>query len=273
MPSLTDLFNPTFLIFLGILVLVVALLVVYFESKVRDQNHKIASMLSLVSTLAEDMNSVKFGLNHLSIGGGSNLNQPFENHLAQNNISSIKVDKTSNKVDSNLITVSDDESDGDSECDSDGDSECDSVCDSECDSVCDGDSVSESETEDNDNVNNEIKVFKISELDDDGDDELDELDDLDDLDELDSQSSSISKTQEIKSFKFDISIPEEVHEESIQTSDLKSISVNLEEKFNETIDYKKLPLPKLRSVVSEKGLATDTSKMKKQELLKLLGSE
>ena len=33
MPSLTDLFNPTFLMFLGILVLVVALLVVYFETK------------------------------------------------------------------------------------------------------------------------------------------------------------------------------------------------------------------------------------------------
>ena len=281
MASLTDLFSPTFLIFLGILVLVVALLVVYFESKMRDQNHKIASMLSLVSTLAEDMNGVKFGLNHLSIGGDSNLNQSIENHLAQNNISSIKVDKTLNKVDKNLITVSDDESDCDSESDSDGDS----VCDSECDSVSHSDSVcnSESESEDNDNVNNEIKVFKISNLDDVDDDNLDNLDDLDkigDLDELDDLSSDsgsnntkTTNNQEIKSFKFDISIPEDVNEESIQTSDLKSISVNLEENFNETIDYKKLSLPKLRSIVSEKGLATDTSKMKKQELLKLLGSE
>ena len=74
MASLTDLFNPTFLMFLGILVLVVALLVVYFESKMRDQNHKIASMLSLVSTLAEDMNGIKMGMNHLAIStfGGSN---------------------------------------------------------------------------------------------------------------------------------------------------------------------------------------------------------
>ena len=32
MASLTDLFNPNFLIFLGILVIVVALLVVYFET-------------------------------------------------------------------------------------------------------------------------------------------------------------------------------------------------------------------------------------------------
>ena len=85
MATLADLFSPTFLMFLGILVLVVALLVVYFESKLRDQNHKIASMLSLVSTLAEDMNGVKMGLNQLAefnrtIGGNppSNLTQPLE---------------------------------------------------------------------------------------------------------------------------------------------------------------------------------------------------
>ena len=59
MPSLTDLFNPTFLMFLGILVLVVALLVVYFETKFREQNHKISSMLSLVSSLAEEVNGSK----------------------------------------------------------------------------------------------------------------------------------------------------------------------------------------------------------------------
>ena len=64
MASLTDLFNPTFLMFLGILVLVVALLVVYFESKFREQNHKISSMLSLVSSLAEEVNMVKFNLTH-----------------------------------------------------------------------------------------------------------------------------------------------------------------------------------------------------------------
>ena len=42
MASLTDLFSLPFLMFLGILVLVVALVVVYFESKFREQNHKIA---------------------------------------------------------------------------------------------------------------------------------------------------------------------------------------------------------------------------------------
>ena len=89
MSSFADLFNPTFFMFLGILVLIVAVLVIYFETKMRDQNHKIASMLSLVSTLAEDMNGVKMGLNHLAIRGGhnpdihlrENLGNNFENNL------------------------------------------------------------------------------------------------------------------------------------------------------------------------------------------------
>ena len=60
----------------------------------------------------------------------------------------------------------------------------------------------------------------------------------------------------------------------IDTSELKTISINLEEPV-EKIDYKKLQLPKLKSIVVEKGLATssDASKLKKAELLKLLGIE
>jgi hypothetical protein len=55
---------------------------------------------------------------------------------------------------------------------------------------------------------------------------------------------------------------------------LKAINIStLEDKNVEVIDYKKLSLNKLKSVVLDKGLATDTSKLKKSELLKLLGIE
>ena len=142
MASLTDLFNPTFLLFLGILLLVVAGLVVYFESKLRDQNHKIASMLSLVSTLAEDMNGVKMGLNHLAmtrIGGGMpHFQQPLEQ---TNNI------PFHSSEENKLIAVSDDEDDDeDSEIDDDEDSEIDDD--------------SEDEDEDEDSVKN-IKVLTL----------------------------------------------------------------------------------------------------------------
>jgi hypothetical protein len=62
------------------------------------------------------------------------------------------------------------------------------------------------------------------------------------------------------------------------SSDLKTISINLgeeQEQSEDNIDYKKLQLAKLRSIVVEKGLTnnSEASKLKKPELLKLLGAE
>ena len=58
-------------------------------------------------------------------------------------------------------------------------------------------------------------------------------------------------------------------------SELKSISCDEIHNLEETVDYKKLQLQKLRSIVIEKGLANnhDANKLKKHELLKLLGDE
>jgi len=60
---------------------------------------------------------------------------------------------------------------------------------------------------------------------------------------------------------------------NISATDLKTININLDEIHTDSVDYKKLPLPKLRSIVTDKGLVDDASKLKKQELLKLLEDE
>ena len=79
--STAGLFNPSFLFYLGIMVLSIALLVVFFESKFREQNHKIASMFSIVTTLAEDMNQLKFGFtpNSVNDNGAIGVERTFEN--------------------------------------------------------------------------------------------------------------------------------------------------------------------------------------------------
>ena len=61
----------------------------------------------------------------------------------------------------------------------------------------------------------------------------------------------------------------------ISRLNLKSINISsLEEvKNSDSIDYKKFTLSKLRSIVVEKELVVDSSKLKKNELLKLLGAE
>jgi len=271
MASLTDLFNSTFFMFLGILVLVVALLVVYFESKFRDQNHKISSMLSLVSSLAEEVNGTKMIIHQLTMNQQMQQPAPFfqnkepvlERKIAQND---------------NLIPVSDDEdSDDESEEYEDSDDEIISDNDDAASEVSiDEESVADSDSEPDEEQTKDIKVFRLniseeSESEEEANsvaslEDLDELEEMEDLEDLDDSSSTSSES---------IKATETTDVKKIDNfMDLKSINITLEEtKTEQPVDYKKMTLPKLRSVVAEKGLSTDSSKLKKNELLKLLGVE
>ena len=275
---MTDLFNPTFFMFLGILILVVALVVVYFESKSREQNHKIASMLSLVSTLAEDMNGVKMGLHHLSVNrvGGNNL--PRFPQQAQPSLEESNMQLFQNN-DDNLIPVSDDESIGDSDDSNDEDSDSDEDCDS-----CD-------EDDDNNHRNIKILTLNMNTPSAEGDD-FEDIDDLEDLGGIDEDMEHLTDTNS-ESSRGSRASPKNVLEMltthaaensaaieqldgshiTISATDLKTININLDEIHADSIDYKKLPLPKLRSIVTDKGLADDASKLKKPELHKLLEAD
>ncbi len=273
---MTDLFNPTFFMFLGILILVVALVVVYFESKSREQNHKIASMLSLVSTLAEDMNGVKMGLHHLSVNrvGVPRFPQQAPPSLEESNMQLFQ------NNDENLIPVSDDESMDEDSDDSDSDDECES---------------DEDEDEDDDDVNNHtnIKILTLNmNTQSAEEDDFEDIDDLEDLGGIDEDMEHLTETNS-QSSRGSRASPKNVLEMltshaaenstsieqldgshmNISASDLKTININLDEIHADSVDYKKLPLPKLRSIVTDKGLADDASKLKKQELLKLLETE
>ena len=292
MTALSELFTPTFLMFLGILLLVVALVVVYFESKMRDQNHKIASMLSLVSTLAEDMNGVKMGLNQVAMHqmgqmGGQQMGQMGGQQMGQMGQMSGSVLQSqplenSNKSlylqeADNLIAVSDDDSEEDDESvidDSDSDIEAASLSDE------DQDSHDESSDESSDDDEPVVKVLRLN-IPTPGKNEdigLNELGDLDNLmDEALSLSSEDSSEYQLDIQSSDFIAAEEIKDEThlnISASDFKTINISLEEETGaESVDYKKLPLPKLRNIVTERGLAADAAKMKKNELLKLLEAE
>jgi hypothetical protein len=141
-----------------------------------------------------------------------------------------------------------------------------------------------------------IKVIKlnISQGESDSEENAFDLDAADDLAELDGEFEptddipeiSEEYTEEILNLKYDESKEEKplaedhlvLEEQKIPAIvyDLKTISINLgDEHHSEHIDFKKLQLPKLRSIVVEKGLASNSeaSKLKKHELLKLLGAE
>jgi hypothetical protein len=234
--------NYTSLLFLGVLVLVCALLFVYFENKAREQNHKISSMLSLVSSLTEEIHSIRRQMQ----GGGV---------IKQNTVHYENVDDDVNDDDDDdLVSVSDDDDDEeelDDSCVSDDEDDVDDEDDDD-----ENDIMNTNVIEIGDNVKILTLLQPIELVSDEEDDNTEfDADDVLDVEELD---SSDDDKEEQKSTNDDVKI-----------FDLKSI--HLEE--SATIDYKKLSVGKLKTIVAEKGLASDTSKLKKQELLKLLNAE
>ena len=97
-------FSTPVLIYLGIMLLLVGLLGLYFTQKLNEQNHKISSMLGLVSTMAEELNYMRSRIK--SVAAGPTVVSDFR------------------PVGSSLIPVSDDEeSDDDDSSADDSDSE------------------------------------------------------------------------------------------------------------------------------------------------------
>jgi hypothetical protein len=302
MPSLADLFNPSFLMFLGILVLVASLLVVYFESKNREQNHKINSMFSIVSSLAEEVHNLKLGLSQVSFSGG---NKDFIPHNFTEDENLVKPNNLNNLNNLNLIPVSDDDN-SDEESEESEELDLESVVSS---SSSEDLNINDLDDHDDKSINsdkNKIKILKINMPEnfenENSSNENIELDEMGDYEISDSESLSSKSNEHVDNLLLlkniqnndiendnlevendNLEIENDNLENSLEninsnildisSSELKTININLEDSNNEIIDYKKLPLPKLRSIVLEKGLINDSSKLKKNELLKLLGIE
>ena len=67
-----DMFNTTFFFLLGIIIIGVAGIYLYFENKLKDNTHKLNSMLNLVTSVTEEVRQIKFFL--------SSKNQPPNNY-------------------------------------------------------------------------------------------------------------------------------------------------------------------------------------------------
>jgi hypothetical protein len=156
-----------------------------------------------------------------------------------------------------LISVSDDESESESDSESESGSEDDDQSE---------ESESDEEEQDEDDQEEDELTKEVLNLE--GEHETLDLEELEDL----------NRDETIKSIHLETPIDlniskEEEPVDELFVGDLKTISIMDLEESNKKPDYKKMSLNKLREVVAEKGLIVDASKMKKPELLKLLGDE
>lgn len=246
--TLTELFNPSFFMLLGILLLALSFLIFYFENKAREQNHKINSMFSLVSSITEELNNANMRIHYLINGQGIQI--PSSNSNSNIHSVSIPLNTYSNE---NKIEVSDGEDDDDDIEDEDEDE--DDETDEEDDEEDDQDDEEDEEDDMDDDktyyhgTSNKEKPVNPT------------LEELSDLDEDDSMNGLEEEEQE-----------QEDKRETPLEEQIKSIHISLD-KTNESIDYKKLSVQQLKNVVVQKGLAAfeEANRMKKGELHKLLG--
>jgi hypothetical protein len=283
--ALSDIFTVPFLVSLGITLLLVGLLGMFFVQRLQEQNHKMASMLGLVSTMAEELNFIRGRLQIMSYvpqTGGVSVSQQQQTAFFQNS-----------DVD-NLIPVSDGDDDSNSEDDDseeENESEDESEDESEESSVLEFNTSIENIIELNPNDNAQtVKIINFGELvhaqseneneneNEDLEDleDLDEVQELDDMGELESNDECESEGEEnVINFEGQEELTEKITQENL--SFIKSIDIsNLEEQLESEsgrVDYKKMSMTKLKSIALAKGLIQENSKATKNVILKMLTSE
>jgi hypothetical protein len=236
--GLADILSTPFLISLGITFLLVGILGIFLSQKIMDQNHKISSMLGLVTTMAEELNFLRsrFQMNT------SNLVQQASG--AKNATNQVPEEEP-------LIEVSDDEEDDEEEDD---------------DSVDDDDS--EEEEEEKLVIGEEdpstIKVIQMGETM--AFREKEEEEQEQELEELEELEESTFVTDEDNASLAEESVSASVASASVvsatsETSSAKKVS---------GANLKKMTIQNLRDIAVKKGFSGDVSKMKKADIVKLV---
>lgn len=278
--AIFDLFNVSFLFSIGIIIILIGGIFTYVSYRMSEQDHKLTSMVQLVSLLSQDLQTVKMSARAEEAHGLSNP-------LKDNNIqyaSDIMVDNLNEDV----INVSDGESDSEYE---DDEVEDEDENEDEEDNVEDDDEddVEEIDIEDAPKIN-VLKLNSENVVIDDSDSEVDDLENLDNQVENLEAENLEAENLEVENLEAENLEAENLEAEpKIENLDIKAENLGELPKENMSFlknidvidigevdsksDYKKMSINKLREVVVSKGLIADASKLKKQDILKLLGDE
>jgi hypothetical protein len=290
--NLSNIFSLPTLICLGITLLLIGAVAMFFLQRLNEQNLKIRHMVGLVSTFADELKLINQRIH------GINENMVILSK-GEMQIDSILLKPPS------LIEVSDDDASENSVEEDDDESNSDSNTESasELESESDSDSDTDSETENVDikSLNNEVNtstiktinmgetldiklksetieyasstsVISVSDVEnDDEEEDKNENDDDDEISILNEESliiTSVNTLTSVDAFDGRVSNFLSNSDELIKSIDISTLDDN--NIVSESSDYKKMSINKLKSIAIAKGLIADSSKLKKNELLKLL---
>jgi hypothetical protein len=294
--TISDLFSTSFLFSIVIIIILTGAIFAYMNYKITEQDHKLSSMVSLVSVLAQNIQSVKNNLN---------VSQSFDPTILQY---SSELIGGNNKHNSGLISVSDDEDDEEEEDELEEDEleedeleedeleedelEEDELEEDELEDELEEDELEQDDEEEQDAQTN-VKLLNLTLANDNVENNL-QFEELN-AQEIIDDSLSLN-TDEIKKIHIDNNnnegnndgFLETEHSTLIETKEneqiinedlhfLKNVSItdlgDMQDLLTNKSEYKKLSLNKLREVVISKGIVSDASKLKKNDILKLLGDE
>jgi hypothetical protein len=277
--AISDLFSTSFLFSIAIIIILIGGIFAYVSYRMSEQDHKLTTMVNLVSILAHDLQIVKSKISSEE----EKMNIQYSSQMMGGQVQ-------------DLISVSDDGDETDEEEDIDDNTTVDNTTDEE--SSYSSDQEDEHDDDEHDNKNKElfqqhIKLLNLT---------LANEDIVNDspIEELNSnlENSSTPNNEDIKTIHLEtpinfeeseITIPLESNQNnttfsgediSFLTNDsftLKNFTITdlgeAEDLHASKSEYKKMSLTKLREVAISKGVVSDASKLKKNEILKMLGDE
>lgn len=296
---ISDLFSTSFLFSIAIIILLIGSIFAYISYRIGEQDHKLTSMVNLVSILAQDLQFVKSKVSMLQHTKDNNINLQYPTDMiGQGTTELISVSDDENDEERD----EDDECDENEECDEDDeDDDCDD-CDEYSDEYSDEDSDEDGDDgEQVEDTKERIKLLNLSLANDDieNDFHIEELNTSFEeintkIEELNTGFEEINisySTDNIKTIHIENTITFEESENpmysEIEQTDTKITSEDNLFFKNLTItdlgdiddsnasknEYKKMSLNKLREVIISKGIISDASKLKKNEIIKMLGDE
>jgi hypothetical protein len=223
-----------FFISLGITFILILLLVFHFKQRMSDLENKTETMFEIINNIVKEITAIK----QTSISNSCCENKLYTKPYCEERLPA---------VDNNKILVSDDEDDESDEGESDeGESD-------------EGDS-DEDEHPSIQITENTVKIISV---------------DMGDVIEIEEPTVTEDNDYEEESTLENVHLDElrvEKVEESGQSEDNIVITESNTAETTKEI-YRKMTLPALKTLVITKGLSTDPSKLKKNDLLKLLESE
>jgi hypothetical protein len=271
--AISDLFSTPFIFSLLIIIVLLGVLYAYFNYKLSEQDHKINSMFGLVKSMADEMQFIRGQhRNPINLEYATQLiHDTNESDNESEEDDSEEDDSDNEENDNELISVSD----ADTNEDTDEDEGDEDTLYSE-----DGEDLEIEDLIFNHDLENEIKTIHLEEpIDINTDFEPMDLNftavsDVVERPDTVERPDSVENQVQINSIDDDnIVDPDKINilSELIAINDDVNASNIVPEVSKQ--DFKKLSINKLREIIVEKGLIVDASKLKKNEILKMLGEE